>query len=89
MRPWFTEDIVTGNLEQVIAADTGVDKCGGSDHCLAFRSEPDAVEALRGFDVLNQANNHSHDFGRRASTRRGRSSAQRAWTRSATGTRSS
>ncbi len=64
VRPWFTEDIVTGNLEQVIAADTGVDKCGGSDHCLAFRSEPDAVEALRGFDVLNQANNHSHDFGR-------------------------
>ncbi|WP_060923666.1 CapA family protein, partial [Microbacterium paraoxydans] len=64
VRPWFTEDIVTGNLEQVIAADTGVDKCAGSDHCLAFRSEPDAAAALRGFDVLNQANNHSHDFGR-------------------------
>lgn len=65
VRPWFTEDLVTGNLEQVIAADTGVDKCGGSDHCLAFRSEPDAAAALRGFDVLNQANNHSHDFGRK------------------------
>lgn len=64
VRSWFTQDLVTGNLEQAITDDTGYDKCGGSDSCLAFRSEPDAAGHLRGFDILNQANNHSHDYGR-------------------------
>ncbi|RBO71847.1 CapA family protein, partial [Microbacterium sp. H6] len=64
VRPWFTEDIVTGNLEQAISAETGYDKCGRSASCLAFRSDPDAAAHLQGFDLLNQANNHSHDYGR-------------------------
>ena len=64
VRPWFTQDLVTGNLEQAITEDTGYDKCGRNDSCLAFRSEPDAAAYLSGFDILNQANNHSHDYGR-------------------------
>lgn len=63
VRPWFTEDLVTGNLEQAITTDTGYDKCGGQGECLAFRSDPDAVGALAGFDILNLANNHSRDYG--------------------------
>lgn len=63
MRPWFTEDIVTGNLEQAISPDTGYDKCGKDPDCLAFRSDPASVAGLRGFDILNLANNHTRDFG--------------------------
>ncbi|KJL21915.1 Capsule biosynthesis protein CapA [Microbacterium azadirachtae] len=63
VRPWFTEDIVTGNLEQAISPDTGHDKCGKDPDCLAFRSDPGSVAGLRGFDILNLANNHSRDFG--------------------------
>jgi len=63
VRSWFTEDIVTGNLEQAISPDTGHDKCGKDPDCLAFRSDPASVAGLRGFDVLNLANNHSRDFG--------------------------
>ena len=64
VRAWFTQDIVTGNLEQVIADDTGYDKCGTGGECLAFRSDPDAAPAFAGFDLLNLANNHTIDFGR-------------------------
>lgn len=60
---WFTQDIVTGNLEQVISSDTGYDKCGRQADCLAFRSAPDAAEHFAGFDLLNLANNHTGDFG--------------------------
>ncbi|MCD2497586.1 CapA family protein [Microbacterium nymphoidis] len=63
VRSWFTEDLVTGNLEQAITADTGYDKCGGQDECLAFRSDPDVAPFLAGFDLLNLANNHSRDYG--------------------------
>ncbi|MDQ0642318.1 CapA family protein [Microbacterium murale] len=63
VRPWFTQDIVTGNLEQAISPDTGYDKCGQSSDCFAFRSDPVAAEGLVGFDILNLANNHSRDFG--------------------------
>ena len=63
VRPWFAEDIVTGNLEQAIAPDTGHDKCGKDPDCLAFRSDPASVAGLAGFDILNLANNHSRDFG--------------------------
>lgn len=63
VRPWFTEDIVTGNLEQAISPDTGHDKCGKDPDCLAFRSDPASVAGLAGFDILNLANNHSRDFG--------------------------
>jgi len=63
VRPWFTQDLVTGNLEQAISPDTGHDKCGKDAECLAFRSDPDSVAGLAGFDILNLANNHSRDFG--------------------------
>ena len=63
VRPWFTEDLVTGNLEQAISDDTGYDKCGEQVDCLTFRSDPDAAAFLQGFDILNLANNHSRDFG--------------------------
>lgn len=63
VRPWFTQDLVTGNLEQVIADDPGYDKCGGAADCLAFRSAPDTARSLDGFDLMNLANNHTGDFG--------------------------
>jgi len=65
VRPWLTQDLVTGNLEQAITDDTGVDKCGSDADCLAFRSAPRTAAFLRGFDILNLANNHTGDFGRR------------------------
>nr|WP_256413426.1 CapA family protein [Frigoribacterium sp. CFBP 8766] len=63
VRPWFTEDLVTGNLEQVIADDTGFDKCAAGSDCLAFRSDPGTAAHLAGFDLMNMANNHTGDFG--------------------------
>ncbi|QYM75934.1 CapA family protein [Leucobacter luti] len=63
VRPWFTEDLVMGNLEQTITDDTGVRKCSGISDCLAFRSAPSAAAHFAGFDLLNLANNHSRDFG--------------------------
>ncbi|WP_336696478.1 CapA family protein [Curtobacterium sp. USHLN213] len=63
VRPWFTQDIVTGNLEQPITEDTGYDKCGDWGDCLAFRSDPETAEHFDGFDLLNLANNHTSDFG--------------------------
>lgn len=63
VRPWFAQDIVTGNLEQVISDDTGHDKCGTLADCLQFRSAPQTAGYFDGFDLLNLANNHSGDFG--------------------------
>ncbi|MBW8871092.1 MAG: CapA family protein [Leifsonia sp.] len=63
VRPWFAQDLVTGNLEQVISEDTGYDKCGSDSDCLAFRSEPSTARYFAGFDLLNMANNHTGDFG--------------------------
>jgi uncharacterized membrane protein YcfT len=63
VRPWFTGDLVTGNLEQVISDDTGYDKCGTDADCLAFRSDPATAQYFAGFDLLNMANNHTKDFG--------------------------
>ncbi|RLP77861.1 hypothetical protein D9V32_00560 [Mycetocola tolaasinivorans] len=63
VRPWFTEDIVTGNLEQALTPDNGTTKCAGLNDCFAFRSDPAAAASLRGFTDLNLANNHSRDFG--------------------------
>lgn len=63
VRPWFTDDLVTGNIEQVISPDTGFDKCSDRADCLAFRSDPDVASALAGFDVMTMANNHTGDFG--------------------------
>ncbi|ONI65334.1 hypothetical protein ALI44B_00655 [Leifsonia sp. ALI-44-B] len=63
VRPWFAQDIVTGNLEQAISDDTGYDKCGQATDCLTFRSDPAAARGLADFDILNLANNHTRDFG--------------------------
>jgi hypothetical protein len=58
--------IVFGNLEGTLTDATG-SKCGSSNggDCFAFRNPPAFAQAYAatGFTVLNDANNHSHDFG--------------------------
>jgi poly-gamma-glutamate capsule biosynthesis protein CapA/YwtB (metallophosphatase superfamily) len=59
--------IVFGNLEGTLTTATS-SKCGsgsGSDDCFAFRDPPGYIQYLKdaGFTVLNDANNHSFDFG--------------------------
>jgi hypothetical protein len=55
-----------GNLEGTLTTATS-NKCGGASGgtCFAFRNPPHYSRylAAAGFDVLNDANNHSHDFG--------------------------
>ncbi len=55
-----------GNLEGTLTTAT-TNKCGGASGgtCFAFRNPPHYARylATAGFDVLNDANNHSHDFG--------------------------
>jgi poly-gamma-glutamate capsule biosynthesis protein CapA/YwtB (metallophosphatase superfamily) len=58
--------IVFGNLEGTLTTVDG-GKCGGSNggDCFAFRDPPGYAKYLAsdGFTLLNDANNHSHDFG--------------------------
>jgi poly-gamma-glutamate capsule biosynthesis protein CapA/YwtB (metallophosphatase superfamily) len=58
--------IVFGNLEGTLTTSTA-SKCGTKRHpgCFAFRNPPAYARYFRqaGFTVLNDANNHSHDFG--------------------------
>jgi hypothetical protein len=58
--------IVFGNLEGTLT-DATTSKCGGSNSgtCYAFRTPPSYAHYLAGagFTVLNNANNHSFDFG--------------------------
>lgn len=58
--------IVFGNLEGTLTTED-VGKCGGSNggNCFAFRNPPHYAKYLAadGFTLLNDANNHSHDFG--------------------------
>ncbi|MER7459645.1 CapA family protein [Micromonospora sp. NPDC126480] len=59
-------DLVMGNLEEPLTVDTGTGKCGAnSTRCFQFRAPPEYAAHLRdaGFDLLNQANNHGHDYG--------------------------
>jgi hypothetical protein len=55
-----------GNLEGTLTTQTA-NKCGGSSGgtCFAFRNPPHYGRylAAAGFSILNDANNHSHDFG--------------------------
>jgi poly-gamma-glutamate capsule biosynthesis protein CapA/YwtB (metallophosphatase superfamily) len=59
-------DLTTGNLEGTLSV-SGPSKCdelaGGS--CFAFQAPPSTAGQLRalGFDLVNQANNHSLDYG--------------------------
>ena len=58
--------IVFGNLEGTLTTATA-SKCGAgpSSDCFAFRNPPSYARYFKkaGFTVLNDANNHSHDFG--------------------------
>ena len=58
--------IVFGNLEGTLTTATA-SKCGAnpSSNCFDFKNPPAYAGVLKGdgFDVLNSANNHSHDFG--------------------------
>jgi poly-gamma-glutamate capsule biosynthesis protein CapA/YwtB (metallophosphatase superfamily) len=59
-------DITLGNLEGTLSTG-GASKCRSllTNECFAFQAPPSYASGLRnaGFDLLNQANNHSMDFG--------------------------
>ena len=59
-------EITLGNLEGTLSTG-GVSKCTSlpSGACFAFQAPPSYAFAMRslGFDLVNQANNHSMDFG--------------------------
>ncbi len=60
-------DVVFGNLEGALTDVARSPKCGGSSAgtCFAFRTPPSYARhlAAAGFTVMNDANNHSYDFG--------------------------
>lgn len=59
-------DLVMGNLEEALTEDTGTSKCGvNGNGCFQFRLPQSYAGRLQdaGFDVMNVANNHTHDFG--------------------------
>jgi hypothetical protein len=59
-------DVTLGNLEGTLSVG-GVSKCArlGPSGCFAFQAPPGEALGLRllGFDLVNQANNHSMDYG--------------------------
>ncbi len=59
-------DLTLGNLEGTLSVG-GVSKCGGigSGNCFAFQAPPVYAGQLHalGFGLVNQANNHSLDYG--------------------------
>lgn len=59
-------DLTLGNLEGTLSTG-GASKCGGigGGTCFAFQAPPGVAGELRalGFDLVNQANNHSLDYG--------------------------
>jgi poly-gamma-glutamate capsule biosynthesis protein CapA/YwtB (metallophosphatase superfamily) len=59
-------DVTLGNLEGTLSVG-GSSKCGGigGGTCFAFQAPPGVGGELRalGFDLVNQANNHSLDYG--------------------------
>ena len=68
--PYFsTADIVFGNLEGVMLDKGGSPKkCNNPNICYIFRMPEYNIENLTnaGFNLINIANNHVHDFGREA-----------------------
>jgi poly-gamma-glutamate capsule biosynthesis protein CapA/YwtB (metallophosphatase superfamily) len=60
-------DVVFGNLEGTLTDVAYSPKCGGASggSCYAFRTPPSYAKdlAAAGFTVMNDANNHSSDFG--------------------------
>ncbi len=65
MRADLRADIVFGNLEGTLTDATSSKCAPKTKHCFAFRAPPDLASDLRaaGFTVMNNANNHSYDFG--------------------------
>ena len=64
VRSALAASIVFGNLEGTLTNGTS-SKCGSSStNCYAFRNPPGYAHIYRaaGFNILNSANNHSHDF---------------------------
>jgi poly-gamma-glutamate capsule biosynthesis protein CapA/YwtB (metallophosphatase superfamily) len=64
VRASLAASVVFGNLEGTLTNGTA-SKCGSSStNCYAFRNPPSYAHFYRaaGFNVLNSANNHSHDF---------------------------
>lgn len=63
----LTGDVVFGNLEGTLTDVSDSPKCGGgpSGTCYAFRTPPSYARYLAadGFTVMNNANNHSYDYG--------------------------
>jgi hypothetical protein len=57
-------DVGFANLEGTLTSSSAA-KCSGGSACYTFRNPPSYahVFARAGYDVLNLANNHSHDFG--------------------------
>jgi poly-gamma-glutamate capsule biosynthesis protein CapA/YwtB (metallophosphatase superfamily) len=60
-------DLTVGNLEGTLSVG-GASKCGGGlsgGTCFAFQAPPGYAAQLHeaGFDLVNQANNHSMDYG--------------------------
>jgi hypothetical protein len=57
-------DVGFANLEGTFTNSTAA-KCTGGSGCYTFRNPPSYAQvfARAGYDVLNLANNHSHDFG--------------------------
>jgi Bacterial capsule synthesis protein PGA_cap len=59
-------DLTLGNLEGTLSTG-GASKCGGAGGgtCFAFQAPPSVAGELHalGFDLVNQANNHSLDYG--------------------------
>ena len=66
--PFFkTADIVFGNLEGVLLDKGGTPKrCSDPSKCYVFRMPESYITNLTeaGFNLINIANNHTHDFGR-------------------------
>jgi poly-gamma-glutamate capsule biosynthesis protein CapA/YwtB (metallophosphatase superfamily) len=60
-------DVVFGNLEGTLTDVSESPKCEGvpAGECYAFRTPPEYARYLAadGFTVMNDANNHSYDFG--------------------------
>lgn len=59
-------EITVGNLEGTLSIG-GASKCGGigGGDCFAFQAPPSIADELKalGFKIVNQANNHSLDYG--------------------------
>jgi len=67
-KPLHSADITFGNLEGTLSTGDTDSKCGSSvtgTDCYAFQAPPGYAHGLHalGFDLVNQANNHSMDFG--------------------------